>query len=83
MKVELRPEDKEIVSLKMKTGGFCSAEEVVSAALGLFKLTPTSREEIDRMVQQGIDSGPSTPLTSDDLDGALNRGIERAQKRRG
>ena len=55
MKIELDPRDESIIASKLKTGGYESPAEVVHAALGLLSITPRSMDELQGMVQEGLD----------------------------
>lgn len=56
MNISLTPELEEYIQNKVKSGLYSSASEVVREALRAH-----GRAELQRLIQEGLDSGPSTP----------------------
>ena len=61
IRIELNEDMSKIVESVLESGKFQSADEVVSAALNAFQvqrlLANFSPEELDALIQEGIDSG--------------------------
>lgn len=60
------------IRAEIKSGRDGSEQEVLDEALGLLKQRdsghPTGSARIEALLIEGSDSGPSTPMTSDDWD---------------
>jgi antitoxin ParD1/3/4 len=71
MNVSLTPELEKWVLSKVESGMYTSASEVIREGLRLLKEQDTLKEirlaELRREIQQGIDSGESTPLNMDEV----------------
>jgi putative addiction module CopG family antidote len=65
---------------KMKSGRYRSEQELLDEALGLLKSRDSGRDtevkRIEALMIEGLDSGPSTPMTTDDWND-----VEREGKR--
>ncbi len=63
---------KPFIRSKMKSGRYRSEGEVIDEALRLLEARDSERSEdkarIEALVLEGLDSGPSTPFTSEDWD---------------
>ncbi len=71
MNVSLTPELEKWVQSKVESGMYTSASEVMREGLRLLKEQDALKEirltELRREIQQGIDSGESTPLNIDEI----------------
>ncbi|WP_066380653.1 type II toxin-antitoxin system ParD family antitoxin [Anabaena sp. CA = ATCC 33047] len=71
MNVSLTPELEKWVLSKVESGMYTSASEVIREGLRLLKEQDALKEirlaELRREIQQGIDSGESTPLNMDEI----------------
>ncbi|MCG6134144.1 MULTISPECIES: type II toxin-antitoxin system ParD family antitoxin [unclassified Anabaena] len=71
MNVSLTPELEKWVQSKVESGMYTSASEVIRESLRLLKeqdaLKAIRLAELRREIQQGIDSGKSTPLNMDEI----------------
>lgn len=71
MNVSLTPELEKWVQSKVESGMYTSASEVIREGLRLLKeqdaLKAIRFAELRREIQQGIDSGESTPLNMDEI----------------
>jgi antitoxin ParD1/3/4 len=88
--VQLTPQLSRFVQGKVRTGRYRDATEVVREALRVLEDGRDRREdpELESLIQEGIDSGPATPLTpkvwkeiwheSDALARTLRRHTKRA-----
>jgi antitoxin ParD1/3/4 len=69
---------KPFIRSKMRTGRYGSEDEVLDEALHLLKQRDSERTEqqprIEALLIEGLDSGLSTPITSDDWDGVEREG---------
>jgi antitoxin ParD1/3/4 len=79
---------KPFIRSKMKSGHYRSEDEVVDEALRLLKQRDSEQNSekmrIEALLIEGLDSGPSTPMTSDDWDDIEREGqqIVAARKAR-
>ncbi|MCC5667884.1 type II toxin-antitoxin system ParD family antitoxin [Nostoc sp. CHAB 5784] len=71
MNVSLTPELEKWVQSKVESGMYTSASEVIREGLRLLKdqdaLKAIRLADLRREIQQGIDSGESTPLNMDEI----------------
>ena len=71
MNVSLTPKLEELVREKVDSGLYNSASEVVREALRLLEEKDQVRrlklDELRRLIQEGIDSGPSSPLDMNEV----------------
>ena len=78
MNVSLTPELEELVRLKVESGLYNSASEVVREALHLLddrdRLREIKIEKLRKEIQKGLDSGPSKPV---DFEAIKARGRDR------
>lgn len=76
MNVSLTPELEKWVQSKVESGMYTSASEVIREGLRLLKEQDALKEirlaELRREIQQGIDSGESTPLNMNEVIGRGN-----------
>ena len=79
MEITLRPEDQQFIDQKMKSGRYGNPADVVHEA---FRTIKSIRNAIDERLLEALASGPATPLTEEDLDGAFNRAVSRAKAAR-
>jgi Arc/MetJ-type ribon-helix-helix transcriptional regulator len=65
MELALAPEVERMIEDCMKTGGFITAEDVVSAAVHRFREKDLSSDfapgELNRLIEEGENSGPPIP----------------------
>lgn len=83
MEVPLNQELENLIHLKVQSGPYRSAAEVVGTALHLLEERDRQerrQEELRREIQKGIDSGPSEPL---DTESVKKRGREILARRTG
>lgn len=75
------------VERAVESGDYASNSEVIRDALRRWKQArdadAAKLAELRRLVQEGIDSGPSLPVTDDWLDDIVTRGRARLAARRG
>jgi antitoxin ParD1/3/4 len=69
MTIELSPESVVLVQGKIQSGLYQNAAEVVERALELLREQEQAEEQIEALLQEGIDSGESTEMTTEDWDG--------------
>lgn len=71
MNVNLTPHFESLIRDKVASGQYGSASEVIREALRLFeeqdKMRGYKLEQLRQAIQEGIDSGESTPWNTDDL----------------
>ncbi len=79
IRIELTEDMSEIVESVLESGEFQSADEVVSAALNAFQvqrlLANFTPEELDTLIQEGIDSGE--PMDGEESFRRLREQFER------
>ena len=79
MNISLTKELEELVQMKVKSGLYTSASEVIREALRLLqeqdKIQEMKLETLRAEIQKGMESGDSTPLDMEDI-------IHRGEKRR-
>lgn len=84
MNVSLTPELEEFVQQKVKTGRYSGASEVVREALRLLEqrdqLEAIKLTELRKEIRKGLDSGPATPFSADDLKQKLTARLDRKKK---
>jgi antitoxin ParD1/3/4 len=69
MTIELSPESVVLVQGKVQSGLYQNAAEVVERALELLREQEQAEEQIEALLQEDIDSGESTEMTTEDWDG--------------
>ena len=69
MTIELSPESEVLVQSKVQSGLYQNAAAVVERALELLREQEQAEEQIEALLQEGIDSGESTEMTTEDWDG--------------
>jgi antitoxin ParD1/3/4 len=83
MNISLTKELEELVQIKVKSGLYTSASEVIREALRLLqerdKIQEIKLETLRAEIQKGIDSGDSTPLNMEDI---IQRGEKRLKAKR-
>ena len=84
MNISLTPHLEDWVKSKVESGFYNSASEVMREALRLLEerdqLRDLRLEELRREIQEGIDSGPATPL---DMEEIKRKGRQRLAARQG
>ena len=82
MNISLTPHFEELVKNKLESGHYHSASEVIRDALRLLEERDQMRElrmvELRKEIQNGIDSGDSTPL---DIEAIKAQGRQRLTER--
>jgi antitoxin ParD1/3/4 len=68
MTIELSPESEVLVQGKVQSGLYQSAAEVVERALELLREQEQVEERMEALLQEGIDSGESTEMTTEEWD---------------
>lgn len=64
MNVPLEPELEKLVQEKVKSGRYQTAAEVFRDALLLLKERDENRERLEALLQEGLESGEATEMTS-------------------
>ncbi|MFO0812773.1 MAG: type II toxin-antitoxin system ParD family antitoxin [Gemmatales bacterium] len=72
---------KDYVQERVKTGGYGNTSEYVRDLIRA-EQKQRAREEFEALVIEGIQSGPATPLTSDDWAQLRERVQKRATRKR-
>ncbi len=71
MNVNLTPQLEDMVRQKVASGLYTSASEVIREALRLLddqdRLRAARLEQLRTDIQEGLDSGPATPWTPDEI----------------
>ncbi len=71
MNVNLTPQLEDMVRQKVASGLYTSASEVIREALRLLddqdRLRAARFEQLRTDIQEGLDSGPATPWTPDEI----------------
>ncbi len=87
LNVSLTPHLEQFVHETVDSGRYQSVCEVVRTALRLLEEHEREREGrlewLRSEIQKGFDSGPATPMTSQDWEELKRRAVERADKRNG
>ena len=77
MNVSLPAGYKDFVKFRMEKGGFCNASEYIRHLIREdHKRSET--EELRKLLEESVRSGPATPLTHEDFEGIRRRIRERA-----
>ena len=65
LRVTLTPELQQFVEDKVRSGRYQDASEVIRDALRVFEQGDGRSEDptLERLIQEGLDSGPAEPLT--------------------
>lgn len=79
MNVSLTPQLEELVQQKVEAGLYSSAEEVVAEAIRLLDYKDKKLAALRKDIQEGLDSGPYTPL---DIEDTIARGRKRLAQQR-
>lgn len=86
MNVSLTPELEEFVQRKVKTGRYSGASEVVREALRLLEqrdqLESIKLTELRKEIRRGLDSGPATPFSADELKRKLDTRLAKKKSKR-
>lgn len=91
MNVSLTPELEKRIAQKVKSGLYQTASEVVREAIRRFfesesrggpSFVAKSREDLEHRLLEGLDSGPSAPMTGADWSRVRRRTKVRFRKRR-
>ncbi len=84
MNISLTKDLEKLIEKKVKSGFYQNRSEVVRDALR--HLEENSEPEwLEQKIQEGLNSGPATPMTKADWDGIRERGLKRiaANKKNG
>ncbi len=71
MTIHLSRSQEQFVRTLLQEGDYASETEVVEEALRLLeehRLQKTGRKKLENLLLEGLDSGPSTPMTAQDWD---------------
>lgn len=80
MNISLPERFREFVDFRMEKGGFCNASEYIRHLIREdHKRMET--EELQRLIKEGYESGPPTPMTKQDWEDIRRRVRERAAAR--
>ena len=86
MNLQLPEKWKPFIRSKMQSGRYRSEDEVLDEALRLLQQRDSEHAEekmrIEALLIEGLDSGPSTPMTSDDWDEIERDGQQIIVKRK-
>ena len=86
MTIHLSHEQERFVRSLLGEGRYTSEREVVEEALRLLERTQSGKAEqarrIDALLIEGLDSGPSTPMTAADWDEISREGERRIAARK-
>ena len=82
MNISLPDDLKAFVEDEAAGRGFASASEYVMAILVDARERRIERKRLDDLLLEGLDSGPSTPLTSEDWDHIRSEGKKRIAERK-
>ncbi len=78
MHVEISDRWESFIHAQIKSGRYMSSEEVLDEALDLLRQRDRDesqdRARIEALLLQGLDSGPSTPMTAEDWDAIEREG---------
>ncbi len=80
LNVSLPKAMKEYVQERVKTGGYGNTSEYVRDLIR-GEQKQRAKEELEALIMEGINSGPSTPMTKADWQRLRDRLNEKAQKR--
>ena len=81
MNVSIPSAYKEFIKFRMERGGFCNASEYIRHLIREdHKRSET--EELRKLLEESVRSGPATPMTKEDFDGIRRRMRESGAKRR-
>lgn len=87
MTIHLSGERERYVRSLMQGGRYASEEQVIDEALRLLEQRDAKRaedrERIDALLIEGLDSGPSTPMTPEDWDEIEREGRRIIAARKG
>ncbi|GAC1320813.1 MAG: hypothetical protein NVSMB14_16610 [Isosphaeraceae bacterium] len=79
MTISLSQDRESFIRSLVEEGRYASESEVVDAALRLLEGRDVRRAEdrkrVDALLIEGLDSGPSTPMTSEDWDDVEREGL--------
>lgn len=79
MTIDLSPENQEFVETAIASGNYADREDVVNAALRLFRHRQQCLDELKADIQAGMDSGD--PLTSEAVFEHLERKVDALSRR--
>lgn len=81
MNVSLPKAMRKYVEARIAKGGFANASEYVRHLIRAEAATDQGeRERLERLLMEGIESGPAAPMTRKDWDDIRKRGFERAKE---
>ncbi len=85
MNVSLPKKQEQYVKSLVENGRYKSASEVVQTGLRMLEeqedINKQKLEELKRLIQEGVDSGPTEPLDMEEIKAAARRQFERRQGR--
>ncbi|MDR3622231.1 MAG: type II toxin-antitoxin system ParD family antitoxin [Paludisphaera borealis] len=80
LKVSIPDDLMKLVEAQVAEGRYGSADEYVQALLERDERKRRARRALDAKIQEGLDSGPSTPMTREDWDSIERRAVERWER---
>ena len=82
MNVFVRPELEKLINEKVQSGQYGSTEEVLNAALQLLKEHDEVEDRLEKLLQEGEDSGEPTEMTQQDWDDIRREVRQHYQQRK-
>lgn len=67
MNLTLRPETEKLVKERVDRGEYKDASDLVDEAIHYLLDMEESEAELEALVREGIESGPATPMTREDI----------------
>lgn len=81
LKVSIRDDLMELVEAQVAEGRYGSADEYFQALLERDERRRRARRALDAKIQEGLDSGPSEPMTREEWDSIEAEALERRRLR--
>jgi putative addiction module CopG family antidote len=82
MNLTLKPETEKLVKERVERGEYKDASELVDEAIHYLLDMDRAEEELEKLVQGGIDSGPATEMTREDFE-EIRREVHAKHGRKG
>lgn len=83
MNLTLKPETEKLIQERIARGEYKNAGEFVDEAIHYMVEMDRAEAELEALVQEGIDSGPVTEMTREDLENIGRREIHAKHGRKG
>ncbi len=81
MSHSLKPELETFLRHVVATGQYRSTEEALNAAVELLKRRDEAESKLESLLQEAVDSGPATEMTTEDWASIENEGLKRIRSR--